>query len=73
MKQYRVLKPLPQGQQPGETIELADEFAKVLLLVEAVEPVPPPPEPPKPRSRQNYRKAELTAADVRSEELTAKE
>lgn len=66
--QYIVTKPLPQGQQPGETIELSDEHAKVLLLVDAIKPLDP--EAP-PRSRGRYRRADLTAE--RSDELTAKE
>lgn len=68
MQQYIVTKPLPQGQQPGETIELSDEYAKVLLLVDAIKPVDP--EPPQ-RGRGRYRRTDLAAE--RTEELTAKE
>ena len=68
MKTYVVTKPLPQGQQPGETIDLTDDFAKVLLLVDAIKPLDP--DPPQ-RSRGRYRRTDLTAEHT--EELTAKE
>ena len=36
MPKYVVLKTLPKGQQPGDTVELNDDEARVFLLVEAV-------------------------------------
>lgn len=63
---YRVLKPLPDGDQPGDTVEIDnEEIAKVFLLVEAIEPLPEP----KPVPRGRYRRTDLKAEH--SEDLAA--
>lgn len=64
---YRVTKPLPQGQQPGEIVEFNDEIANVFLTVEAIEKV----EESKPAARGRYRRSDMRAENA--EELTAAE
>jgi antitoxin (DNA-binding transcriptional repressor) of toxin-antitoxin stability system len=55
---YVVLKALPKGQQPGETVELTDAEATVFLLVGAVRRDEPEPTRP---GRGRYRRADLQA------------
>ena len=57
---YLVLKELPQGQQPGEVIELHADVASVFLLpgVDAVRPVAEA-EP----SKRRYQRRDLQAQD----------
>ena len=55
---YRVLKELPQGNEPGTTVDLGPEIAAALMLVGAVEPFEEPKtEPVKQRGR--YRRTDL--------------
>lgn len=53
---YLVLKELPQGQQPGETIDLPEAVGDVFELVGAVRKLAiEPPKPP----RGRYRRSDL--------------
>lgn len=56
--EYLVLKTLPQGQQPGETVDLPEEVGNVFLLVGAVEKIEPATDKP---ARGRYRRADLRA------------
>jgi hypothetical protein len=60
--QYLVLKELPQGQQPGETIELSEDVAAVFMLdgVNAVRPVVDDPPVP---SKRHYQRRDLQAVE----------
>ena len=64
---YRVKRPLPDGQQPGEIVELHEDVGNVFLLVDAVEKI----EEPKPSPRGRYRRSDLHAEHT--EDLTAAE
>jgi len=57
---YRVVKDLPKGQRPGDIVDLNEDEARVLLLVEAVEPIPE--EKPE-RPRRRYSRRDLEAED----------
>lgn len=60
MSRYLVLKTLPKGQEPGDTVELNDDEARVFLLVEAVRSIDEPiVEETKPRRR--YHRRDLVA------------
>lgn len=62
MSQYLVLKELPKGQQPGDTVELNEDEAHVFMLVEAVRPIDESiAEEATPRRR--YRRRDLAAED----------
>lgn len=56
-----VLKELPQGQQPGDIIDITEAEANVLMLtnVEAVRPI----QDDVPRLRRQYKRRDLTAED----------
>jgi hypothetical protein len=58
----RVLKELPQGQQPGAVIDLHEDVGHVLELVAAVESVQTD-EPEAERPRRRYVRRDLTAAE----------
>jgi len=64
---YRVKRPLPDGQQPGEIVELHEDVGNVFLLVDAVEKI----EESKPLPRGRYRRSDLRAEQ--SEDLIATE
>lgn len=55
----RVLKELPQGQQPGDEVEMHEDQAAVFMLpgIDAVTPIEPPDRP----ARGRYRRADLQA------------
>ena len=57
----RVLKELPQGQEPGQIIEVTDDEAKALMVVKAVEPVDG--DSAEPAGRRRYRRRDLVAQD----------
>lgn len=63
MSKYLVLKELPQGQRPGETVELNDDEARVFMMdgIDAVRPANDPPVETSPRRRYNRR--DLVAED----------
>ncbi len=62
---YRVLKELPQGQQPGDLIDATDAEGQVLLLVGAVERLEPSHAEEQAAdaspSRRRYRRRDLEA------------
>jgi hypothetical protein len=58
---YLVLKELPQGQQPGETIDVPEAIGAVLLRVGAVKVVEVEEVPVR---RRTYRRADLQADAV---------
>ncbi len=58
MPKFVVLKALPQGQQPGETVDLNEDEGRVFLLVGAVKPAD---EKPKPTRR--YARRDMQAED----------
>lgn len=62
MAQYLVLKTLPKGQEPGDTVELNDDEARVLMIPEiaAVRPIDQPEEA---KARRRYQRRDLVAED----------
>ncbi len=60
-----VLKELPQGQQPGDTIEIADEVGEVLILVGAAVKQPDDMDDAadEPRTKRHYKRRDLQAQD----------
>ncbi len=56
MPKYRVLKEMPQGQRPGEIVELPEEVGAVFLSVDAVELVTE--ESPKGRTKRRDLRSE---------------
>ncbi len=65
MAKYRVLKTLPKGQQPGDSVELNDDEARVFLAVGAIE-APTSADPTKPKTRRGsreYQRRDLEAED----------
>lgn len=56
---YLALKELPDGTQPGAEIDLHEDVARVLLLVEAVRPAPADDE--KSSRRRTYNRRDLKA------------
>lgn len=60
MSQYLVLKELPKGQQPGDTVELNEDEAHVFMLVEAVRPIDGSSAEGSP-PRRRYRRRDLVA------------
>lgn len=74
MSQYFVLKELPKGQQPGDTVELNDDEARVFMTagVDAVRPVDEPSvDAPiveetsveETKTRRKYQRRDLAAED----------
>jgi hypothetical protein len=63
-RRYRVLKELPQGQQPGDIIEENEDVGNVLMTpgVDAVELVADDTPLGKPRDRGTYKRRDLVAA-----------
>lgn len=64
MARYLVLKTLPKGQLPGETVELNDDEAFVFMSkdVEAVRPVAEPIAE-ETKARRRYQRRDLVAED----------
>lgn len=64
MSQYLVLKALPKGQQPGDTVELNDDEASVFMMpgIEAVRPVDAP-SVEETKTRRRYQRRDLVAED----------
>ncbi len=58
MPTFVVLKTLPKGQQPGETVELNADEARVFLLVGAVTPADD-----KPKASRRYGRRDMQAED----------
>lgn len=63
---YLVKKPLPDGQQPGEIVDLHEDVGNVFLLVDAVEKIDEAQKP----ARGRYRRADMQAE---TRELTPQE
>jgi len=63
VSKYRVVQTLPKGQQPGETVELNDDEARVFLTVGAVRTLETEDDPPvtPPKSRRQYARRDLKA------------
>ncbi len=61
MPKYVVLKTLPQGQRPGELVDLPVEAGNVFLLVEAVRAAVPSDDNKSPEKRLTYRRRDLVA------------
>lgn len=64
MSQYLVLKELPKGQQPGDTVELNDDEARVFMTVgvDAVRPVDAP-SVEETKTRRRYQRRDLQATE----------
>ncbi len=62
---YVVLKALPQGQQPGDEVDLPEAVGNVFVLAGAARPADPEPEAVAPTSssssRRRYQRRDLEA------------
>lgn len=63
MPKYVVLQVLPQGQRPGELVELHEDAGNVLLKVDAVRPATAADEKKSPEQRLRYRRRDMQAED----------
>lgn len=60
--QYRVLKELPQGQQPGDLIDVHEDVGAALVLVGAAEAVTDEePVVDEPKAKRRYLRRDLQA------------
>lgn len=64
MSRYLVLKELPKGQQPGDTVELNDDEAGVFMTagVDAVRPVDEP-SVEETKTRRRYQRRDMQATE----------
>ena len=67
MPKYVVLKELPQGQQPGDLVELHEDVGRVFLTIEAVRKATPSDETKSPQQRisraRTYQRRDLQAEE----------